>query len=135
MNTHGPKIQGVLIFADQSAEWRVAGLLQVDRLALALNEYVSRADISEALPVCVSWTCDQAQERRRLPQDSRLTRLLLTDNVERFSSEMAKDPSAVLVINTRVVVDREGIIRILEDADRGKEVPALLISEIGRAHV
>ena len=123
MNNHSRKIQGVLILADQSSEWKVAGLRQLDRLALALNEYVNATDISAALPVCVAWIW----ERRRLPQDQRLTRLLLTEDVEYFSSEMAKGDGAVLVMNTRVVVDRGGFIQIIEHLTSGKQAPALLI--------
>ena len=128
MNSNAQKIEGALILADESAEWKVAGLRQVDRLALALNEYFGRTSGSSAMPVCVWWTCDQSNNGGRLPRDQRLTHLILTDHIEWFSSEMAKSDGTVLVVNTRLVVPRDGFTRILGDAHHEGEAPVLLLS-------
>ena len=45
-------LRRVLILADQSADWRVAGLRQLDRLALSLQEF---ADRHGAMEVAIFW--------------------------------------------------------------------------------
>ena len=45
--------QAVLLFADESAEWSVAGLKQLDRTLLALNEFFRRANVSKPVPLLV----------------------------------------------------------------------------------
>ncbi|HEV8185048.1 MAG TPA: hypothetical protein VGP40_03770, partial [Chthoniobacterales bacterium] len=54
------RVRRVLILADESADWRVAGLRQLDRLALSLREFSQTA--GEELTVCVWWSPDTAPE-------------------------------------------------------------------------
>ncbi len=122
MDTDRGKIEGVLILADESAEWRVAGLSQVDRLSLALNEYASSSNSLDRVPVCVHWT-GNLHSSTGLPQDPRLVHLSITEDVEQFSAEMAKGDGDTLVLNTRLVVDREGFARFFESAQGEEEMP------------
>jgi hypothetical protein len=130
VQTGGEKIQGVLILADESSEWVVAGLRQLDRLALALNEYGSRSGRFGPMPVSVYWIDHQSE--RRLPPAERLPHLSLTNDVERFRSELA-DNEDVLVFNSRLVVGRGGFSRLLENMQCGEDTPVLRISATGMA--
>lgn len=45
--------RSVVLIADESAEWQVAGLRQIDRVVLALNEFFVRLNVSGPIPVSV----------------------------------------------------------------------------------
>ena len=64
------KICRALILADDSAHWKVAGLRQLERLALAVNELaVARG---EELELCVLWSPGFPPSQRFLPRHPRL---------------------------------------------------------------
>ena len=121
MNTRHRNIAGVLILADESADWIVAGLHQLQRLILALGEYSQSAT---ALPVCTFPNSGRALPSIHL----RETNLQLTDDIEHFFAEMQKSDGDILVLNTRLVVDRGGIQEIVDLASADEEVPALILS-------
>ena len=128
MHTEGKKIQGALIVADESAEWRIAGLRQIDRLVFELSEYFSRAHEAGSIPVCVCWTGDPSLPRGRLSQKRRLTRVQLTGDFERFSPELSENVGAIVVVNTQLLVGRGGFSQIFRENAEGVEVPALFVS-------
>ena len=65
------KICRAVILADDSAVWRVAGLRQLERLALAVNELaVARG---EEVELCVLWSPDFPPSQRFLPRHPRLS--------------------------------------------------------------
>ncbi len=121
------KIKGALILADESADWAVGGLRQLDRLALALNEYVGRTQDAAVIPVRIIWDDKLPPEQRRAVRDSRLTGLAFTEISEQFSGDTAKQDEQVLVVHTRLVVRRGGFAQMMEQAKMGVEVPMLLL--------
>ena len=108
----GPKIDGVIILADESANWVVAGLRQLDRLALAVDEYAVAERSPGPIPVCVLWTSIQPEAKERFPQHGRLTHLSFTDDFRQFAAEKA-GAGYFLVMNTRVVLRRNTLFSIL----------------------
>jgi hypothetical protein len=49
VNSNNQTLRNILILADQSADWKVAGLRQLDRVLLALNSYAARAENGDNL--------------------------------------------------------------------------------------
>ena len=71
----------VLLRADESADWKIAGLRQLDRLALTLNEFAQKDNAGTPLVVAVQWNASIGPSRRWLPNDSRLTAISITEDV------------------------------------------------------
>ena len=69
--------QQFVILADESAHWKIAGLTQLERLLLALNEF---AGTTEQLVVTVFGRPDLPSTSRRLPNDPRWSRVRLTES-------------------------------------------------------
>jgi hypothetical protein len=107
--------QSVLVFADESAEWKVAGLQQLDRVALALNDFFRRSDVSEPVPVSVRGM------DRGVPCDPRLTKIRFTSDLNCLGA------ADVLVISTRLVLGRAALVRAFESSLARKHFPALII--------
>ncbi len=122
-----PRVNGVLILADESAEWKVAGLRQLDRLALALNDYVSRSQGIDVLPVCVCWIGNKSGESSRQPQDRRLTHLMMSDNVDEFFMRMRGNDASALVVSTRLVLARDTLAQAFEKSLVDRTMPMLLM--------
>ncbi|CAN5447572.1 hypothetical protein BH18VER1_BH18VER1_02360 [soil metagenome] len=89
-------LRRVLILADSSADWRVAGLRQLDRLALSLREFMRTS--GEPITVAVLWSTDTPQESRWIPDDSRLQGLMLNE------ADRDEEEEFDLVLSTRVVL-------------------------------
>lgn len=107
-----PNVEGVLILADESARWIIAGLSQVERLSLALNEYLGRTRGPHQTLVCFCWLKDNRavlglERLRRVPH------LFVIEDVDSFWTEMAAGPGNVVVLNTRLVVERGGFDELL----------------------
>ena len=130
MNSPGQKIAGALILADDSAHWVVAGLRQLDRLALSLDEYSVAAKSEGPVPVCVAWRSAPPETALRLPQHPRLTHLSCTEDLGRFTAELPAD-AAILVLDTHLVWQRGSLASALERSGpwlivRGVELPSLV---------
>ncbi len=121
-----------MIFADESFAWKVAGLRQLDRLALALNDYVTRSDWPGLLPVFVQWADNCLPSQRRLPPSHRLPKLAVGDNLETFASEIDKSDQSVLCFSTHLVVARGGFAQFLDDLET-KTAPILLLTGVETA--
>jgi hypothetical protein len=115
-----------LIFADESSAWKIAGLRQLDRLALALNDFLCRPNEFNSMPVCIFWSDQPSPDRRRLPQSQKLARLVLSDDVERFTSEAKAGDGQILFFNTHLVVSRGGFAQIFDEIETA-DAPALLL--------
>ena len=103
-----PVLQRVLILADESADWRVAGLSQMHRLLLSLNEYADAAGQRVPMSVCVAWKNDVPRGLRTLPDDPRLSRLEVSE------CESVHDGGFDLVLSTRVFLYRNAVAALLE---------------------
>src|SRR5947209_19479102 len=94
-----PSLDRIVMLADESANWRIAGLRQLDRLVLALDEFAKSATPESKIDIFIFWRQDMAIEKRWRPSDPRLTRC----NILEFSESAL--PGA-RVLNTRLLVKR-----------------------------
>ncbi len=83
-----------VILADQSANWRVTGVRQLDRLFLAIREYSARGEHPKQPCIVVLWRPDIPAEQRWTPNMGPDTDL----NGER-----------AVVLTTRLLVNRNGL--------------------------
>ncbi|MBA3272908.1 MAG: hypothetical protein H0T11_03420, partial [Chthoniobacterales bacterium] len=91
--------------ADSSADWRVAGLRQLDRLALSLRELMRTS--GEPMTVDVLWSADTPPENRWIPDDSRLQGLMLSE------ADSEEEDEFDLVLSTRLVLYRNCFPQLL----------------------
>lgn len=96
----------VLIVADQSADWMVAGLRQLDRLALSVDEFALENKETGPVAVCIFWRPDFDQSQRWVPTNDRLTRVAFTTHLDGQSFD--------LVLNTRLFLYRRALRRLME---------------------
>jgi hypothetical protein len=108
----------VLIVADESADWMVAGLRQLDRLALAIDEFALENKETAPVLVCIFWRPDVDQLQRWVPTNERLTRVA-------FTSELDGEPFD-LVLNTRLFLYRNAMRQLLPE---GRASPPPITSE------
>lgn len=101
-------LRRVLLLADESADWIVAGLQQLDRLALAIDEFA--VDNNETAPVlvCILWRPDLDESQRWTPANPRLTKVAFTEDVD--------DEPYDLILNTRLFLYRKAVRQLLETA-------------------
>jgi len=104
-----PSLDRIVILADESANWQIAGLGQLDRLVLALDEFAKSATPESKIGIFIFWRPDMAIEKRWRPNDPRLTRC----NILEFSESAL--PGA-RVLNTRLLVKRSGLETFLHDS-------------------
>jgi hypothetical protein len=114
----------MLIFADESADWSCAGLRQVDRLLLTLNEYAAGSATPGPLPVCI---CSIGTTSLVGPSaDLHLTHLQLKKNIGDFAAQLQGDDNRALVLSTRLVITRG--IATKENLFFNQEAPVCVIS-------
>jgi phosphatidylglycerophosphate synthase len=99
-------LRRVLILADESADWMVAGLRQLDRLALSVDEFAVDNDEKGPVIVSIFWRPDLDQSQRWIPAHPRLTHLA-------FSTDPDTQPYD-LVLNTRLFLYRKAIGKLIE---------------------
>jgi phosphatidylglycerophosphate synthase len=104
-----PSLDRVVILADESANWKIAGLRQLDRLVLALNEFAKSMIGESKIDIFIFWRPDMAIEKRWRPSDPRLTRC----NILEFSESALPGDR---VLNTRLLVKRSGLETFLHDS-------------------
>jgi hypothetical protein len=109
-----PSFRRVLILADQSADWMVAGLRQLDRLALAVDEFALENKETAPVVVCIFWQPDLDQSQRWVPTHERLTRVAFTTDLDGQSFD--------LVLNTRLFLYRRAIPRLMETSVSRSEI-------------
>ena len=90
----------VLILADESADWVVAGLRQLERIALSLQELAERNGESARIEICIFWAPGLDRSRHWIPNKTRLSRLAFTGR---------PDESYDLVVSTRLFLYRKSI--------------------------
>jgi phosphatidylglycerophosphate synthase len=69
----------VVILADESANWQIAGLRQLDRLVLGLDEFAKAIGTANKIEVVVFWKPEISLSERLLPRYHRITRVRLTE--------------------------------------------------------
>jgi phosphatidylglycerophosphate synthase len=100
------RFRRVLILADESADWIVAGLRQLDRLALSIDEFALENKETAPVLVCIFWKPEMDQSQRWTPSHERLTHVA-------FTTELDGDPFD-LVLNTRVFLYRNALGKLME---------------------
>jgi len=107
----------VLILADESAAWKIAGLRQLDRLLFSLGEFAP----GEALSVCVFWDPKMASGLRFTPAESKPKALELTQNADEFLED---DSPIDLVLSTHLLLYRGSLLRWVEATHRSIAIAA-----------
>lgn len=102
----GTKRFHVLLLADESADWMVAGLRQLDRLALSIDEFALENKETAPVLVCILWRPDLDQSMRWVPNNERLTRVA-------FTTDLGEQPFD-LVLNTRLFLYRKAVPQLSE---------------------
>jgi phosphatidylglycerophosphate synthase len=69
----------IVILGDESANWQIAGLRQLDRLVLELDEFAKAIGTANKIEIVVFWKPDIPLPERLLPKHERVTRLRLTE--------------------------------------------------------
>lgn len=103
-----PSFNSVVILADESANWKIAGLRQLERLILALNEFAESAAPESKIDIVISWQSDIAIEKRWRPINPRLTRCNILELSESVSA-------GARVLSTRLLVKRNGLEPFFHD--------------------
>jgi phosphatidylglycerophosphate synthase len=116
-------LRRILILADESADWTVAGLRQLDRLALAIDEFAVENNETAPVKVCIFWRPDLDESQRWTPSHPRLAMIA-------FKSEL-DGQTYDLVLDTRLFVYRKGIRPLF--AARRASAPATSVSVDGPA--
>ena len=92
----------VVILGDESANWQVAGLRQLDRLVLELDEFAKAMGTANKIEVVVFWKPEIPLSERFLPRHQRITHVRLTE-----ASGSVKPEARVLA--TRLFVARNAL--------------------------
>lgn len=64
----------IVLLADESANWQIAGLPQLQRLALAINEFAATRELDRKIDIFVFWKPTLPVEQRWIPKDKRFSR-------------------------------------------------------------
>ena len=91
----------VIVLAAESANWKIGGLRQLDRLALAVNELVDAK-----ITLVVFWQPDIQPAQRWLPSTDRLSNA-------RITNDLAEIKVGARAISTSLLVDRQGLAEYL----------------------
>ena len=103
-----PTFDHVVILADESANWKIAGLRQLERLVLAVDELAKSISSQRKIDIFIFWRPDIAAERRWQPQNPRLTRCNFVDSLVVGGRER--------VLSTRLLVNRRGLEQFAHDS-------------------
>ena len=92
----------VVILSDESANWQIAGLRQLDRLVLGLDEFAKAMGTANKIEVVVFWKPEIPLSERLLPKHQRITRVRLTE------SSGSIEPEA-RILATRLFIARNAL--------------------------
>jgi CDP-L-myo-inositol myo-inositolphosphotransferase len=105
-------LRRVLILADESADWKIAGLRQLERLLLSVREYANAEQPGETVSVCVFWNDNVPAARQSLPQGERFEGLHITERADKF---LADGSAPDLVVSTRLFLQPGALRSLLPD--------------------
>ncbi len=103
-----PSFDRVIILADESANWEVAGLRQLDRLTLAMDEFARSISSQRKIEIVIFWQPGIAVAERWQPDHPRLTRCQFVEGISVGASQR--------LLNTRLLVKRTGVEQLLREA-------------------
>jgi hypothetical protein len=103
-----PSFDRVVILADESANWEIAGLRQLDRLALAMDEFARSISSQRKIEIVIFWKPEIPVAQRWQPNHPRLTRCQFVDGLSVGASQR--------LLTTRLLVKRSGVEQLLSDA-------------------
>ncbi len=92
----------VVILGDESANWQIAGLRQLDRLVLGLDEFAKAMGTANKIEIVVFWKPEIPLSERLLPKHQRITRVRLTE------ASGSIEPEA-RVVATRLFIARNAL--------------------------
>lgn len=69
----------VVILSDESANWQIAGLRQLDRLVLELDQFAKAMGMANKIEIVVFWKPEIPLSQRFLPKHQRITQVRLTE--------------------------------------------------------
>ena len=92
----------VVILSDESANWQIAGLRQLDRLVLALDEFAKAVGTANKIETVVFWKPGIPLSERLLPKHRRITRVRLIE------ASGSVEPEA-RILATRLFVARNAL--------------------------
>jgi len=92
----------VVILSDESANWQIAGLRQLDRLVMGLDEFAKATGMANKIDVVVFWKPEIPQSERLLPKHQRITHVQLTEASGSIESEAR-------ILATRLFVTRNAL--------------------------
>jgi phosphatidylglycerophosphate synthase len=96
----------VVILSDESANWQIAGLRQLDRLVLALDEFAKAIGTANSIEIVVFWKPEIPLSERLLLKHQRITRVRLIE------ASVSVEPQA-RVLATRLFVARNALSKFL----------------------
>jgi hypothetical protein len=103
----------ILILADESANWKIAGLRQLERVVLAVNEFAESRKLESKIDIVAFWNPEVSVEKRWLPQDSRLSRCKLNFAPE---SDRPGHAGPACVLSTRLLLKRTALTNFISIA-------------------
>ena len=92
----------VVILSDESANWQIAGLRQLDRLVLELDEFSKAMGMANNIEIVVFWKPQIPLSERWLPKHQRITRVRSTEASDSVGPESR-------VLTTRLFVARNAL--------------------------
>src|SRR5215471_7470264 len=98
----------VVILSDESAYWQIAGLRQLDRLVLGLDEFAKAMGTANKIDVVVFWKPEIPLSERLLPKHQRITHVRLTE----VSGSV--EPEA-RILSTRFVIGRNSFAKFFSN--------------------
>jgi phosphatidylglycerophosphate synthase len=91
-----------VILGDESANWQIAGLRQLDRLVLGLDEFAKAMGTANKIEIVVFWKPEIPLSERLLPKHQRITRVRLTE------ASSSLEPEA-RILATRLFIVRNAL--------------------------
>lgn len=89
----------VVILSDESADWQIAGLRQLDRLVLGLDEFAKAMGTRDKIEIVVFWKPEIPLSERFLPKYQRITHVRLNE------ASGSVEPEA-RILTTRLFIER-----------------------------
>jgi phosphatidylglycerophosphate synthase len=99
----------IVILCDESANWQIAGLRQLDRLVLELDEFAEAMGTPNKIEIVVTWKPEIPLSERWLPKPQRITRVRLTE-----ASGWVEPEARILA--TRLFIARNGLSKFFSIA-------------------